>query len=110
MLFSFSPLAVAWIYKIYWITLTLSHFTIYPGAARTFWWLNLSWKPQRVLLLHRDSWFSGFNHSAMHLCFLERSDGGDCHLGTAHSNTAQGRYSFFYKPHCFACIRLFQSR
>lgn len=25
-------------------------------------------------------------------CLLERSNGGDCHLGTAHSNTTQGRY------------------
>ncbi len=24
-------------------------------------------------------------------CLSERSDGGDCHLGTAHSNTTQGK-------------------
>lgn len=28
----------------------------------------------------------------LYLCLPERSNGGDCHLGAAHSNTTQGRY------------------
>lgn len=52
---------------------------------------------------------SCFNHSAMDLCFLERSDGGDGHLGTAHSNTAQGRFAVLNGPDCFARLRLFPS-
>lgn len=42
------------------------------------------------------------NHTVFCLCFLERSNGGDCHLGTAHSNTTQGRFlSFSWHPSVF---------
>lgn len=40
------------------------------------------------------------------LCVAERSDGGDGHLGTAHSNTTQGPYkpsSLSAKTKCFVC-------
>lgn len=33
--------------------------------------------------------------TVLSFCLPERSNGGDCHLGTAHSNTTQGRYLLF---------------
>lgn len=49
------------------------------------------------------------------LCLSERSNGGDCHLGTAHSNTTQGRklvlflFSVFHLYFCLSLSLFFPS-
>lgn len=50
-------------------------------------------RPPRSASVHVNSGEPrGLIGPVLSLCLAERSDGGDCHLGTAHSNTTQGTY------------------